>query len=467
MLQNLIVLFNKNFSKVFLIGTICFVLLFNINESPWKNNRVIDWDVTSYYGYLPAFFIHQDLSLDFIEKKGTNYSEKHQFWPEIAPNGGKVIKTTMGMSFLYSPFFVLAHIEAKLFSQKQDGFSYPYHKWIHFSGVFYFIIGLIFLRKVLLEYFSEVVSGLTILIIVCCTNALYYCSFQPAMPHITDFSLLSIFLYFSIKWFKFQTYKTIFYLGIISGLMVLIRPTNLLFFLFPLLLNVSSFKGFSNKIKLFFYQWKQILLLGVISFLIILPQLFYWKFTTDSYVFNSYIGETFFWSNPHILEGLFSYRKGWLVYSPIMVFSLIGLSFLYVKRRDLFLPVFLFFIINIYLIFSWWSWWYGGGFGMRSLIDCYPLLCFPLAAFLNFIINRKTKIYSILFILIIILTFKLNLIQIHQYKSAVIHWDGMTKEAFWASFAGKKIDASYWDLIKQPDYDRARNGEEEYDFKPF
>ena len=80
-----------------------------MNIKPWKNaekqNSLINWDITSYYAYLPAYFIHDDLTLSFTDNDSINYSAKHQFWPEIAPNGGKVIKTTMGLSFLYAPFF--------------------------------------------------------------------------------------------------------------------------------------------------------------------------------------------------------------------------------------------------------------------------------------------------------------------------------------------------------------------------
>lgn len=466
MLQNLFVLFKKNASGIFLLGTICFVILFNSYQSPWRYTKVIDWDVTSYYGYLPAFFIHNDLTLSFTEQSEENFMANHQFWPEIAPNGGKVIKTTMGMAFLYSPFFGIAHLEAKLFNLKQDGFSYSYHKWIHFAGIFYLVIGLIFLRKVLLCFFSEVVSGISIFIIICCTNALYYSTFQTAMPHIIDFSLLSIFLYLSIKWMSYPTLSKTVLLGMISGLMVLIRPTNILFFLFPLLLNITKFSDLKTRLFFFLHEWKKLLILALISFVIILPQLIYWKMITGSFIFNSYVGESFFWTNPHILEGLFSYRKGWLVYSPIMIFSVFGFILLYFKKKYLFWSVFPFFTLNIYVLFCWWSWWYGGGYGMRSMIDCYPLLSFPLAAIIGYILKMK-KPFMIGFGVLVLLAFKLNLTQIEQYKHAVVHWDGMTKEAYWASFGGKEIDSTYWDLIEKPNYDKARKGEDEYYFEPF
>jgi len=458
--------FKKNSSLIFLFFTISFVLLFNINESYWRKSKVIDWDVTSYYGYLPALFIHNDLALSFTEKNDY-YEMEHQFWPEIAPNGGKVIKTTMGMAFLYSPFFVIAHLEAKIYGLAQDGFSYPYHKWIHFAGVFYFLVGIIFLRKVLLNYFSELATGISLFIIVCCTNALYYASVQTAMPHIIDFCLLSIFLFLSIKWLDFPTSRKTILLGLISGIMILIRPTNILFFLFPLLLNIVTLKEFKSRFFLFLKEWKKIIMIALIAFIILIPQFLYWYFITGDFIFNSYIGESFYWTNPHILEGLFSYRKGWLLYSPVMSISIVGFIILFRNKRELFWSIFPFFIINIYVLFCWWSWWYGGGFGMRSLIDCYPLLAIPLAAFVSSVIKKKKASLILLFVSFITLTLVLNTTQIKQYRTAVIHWDGMTKKSYWASFGGRHYDSTYWELIKLPDYEKAKQGVDEYCFKPF
>ena len=66
---------------------------------PWQSNLIAN-DVVSYYGYLPAIFIHHDVTLKFIEKDPEFFSGK--YWPETATNSGKVIKTTMGLSMLYA-----------------------------------------------------------------------------------------------------------------------------------------------------------------------------------------------------------------------------------------------------------------------------------------------------------------------------------------------------------------------------
>ena len=146
--------------KLTLIFILITQLLVIFNIKPWKNaeqkNALINWDVTSYYSYLPALFIQKDLKFEFLNNSKINYAEKHQFWPETAPNGNKVIKTTMGMSVLYLPFFILAH-SYSVFDSEVDanGFSYPYEIGLSFSSVFYLFIGLFFLSKVLKTFFQN------------------------------------------------------------------------------------------------------------------------------------------------------------------------------------------------------------------------------------------------------------------------------------------------------------------------
>ena len=107
-----------SFVRLSLIAIFLIQIVVILNIRPWKNaekqNALINWDVTSYYSYLPAVFVHQDLKFNFLKNSTTNYAEKHQFWPETAPNGNKVIKTTMGMSILYLPFFLVANAFAIL-----------------------------------------------------------------------------------------------------------------------------------------------------------------------------------------------------------------------------------------------------------------------------------------------------------------------------------------------------------------
>ena len=65
-LSRYISFFKKNLIRntiyIILIG----IILINFSNHRWvKEKSVIQWDIISYYGYLPATFIYKDLSLKF------------------------------------------------------------------------------------------------------------------------------------------------------------------------------------------------------------------------------------------------------------------------------------------------------------------------------------------------------------------------------------------------------------------
>ena len=90
----------------------------------------------------------------------------------------------MGLSVLYSPFFFAAHSYALLSDDyPASGYSRPYHVALEFSSLFYLIFGLLVLRKILLRYFSELVTAITILITGLATNLFSYTTMGATMPH--------------------------------------------------------------------------------------------------------------------------------------------------------------------------------------------------------------------------------------------------------------------------------------------
>jgi len=278
---------------------------------------MINWDVTSYYGYLTAAFIHHDVKLNFIDVESVDYAGKQQFWPERlnedlqhdSEGEIKVIKTTMGMSFMYAPFFFMAHTYASFSNDSADGYSVPYEFFLVLSCLFYLFLGLLYLRKLLLMFFSETVSGLLLISALLGTNLFYYVSTEPVMSHAYSFSLVAILLYHSITWHRNPSIKRAFYIGFVGGLIVLIRPVNAWVFIFPFFYGVGSFGQFKQQIIMFSKRWKDLLIIGISLFLVLLPQLIYWKYVTGSWLINSYVNEQFYFGNPHILQGLFSYRK--------------------------------------------------------------------------------------------------------------------------------------------------------------
>lgn len=421
---------------------------------PWQKNLIVN-DVVSYYAYLPATFIYNDIKLeksDYHTEEGT-----YLFWPVQTPDGKKVIKTTMGLSFLYAPFFFTGHAAAKLSGAPADGFSTPYQVSILFGCLFYLLAGLYFLRKLLLLFFSEVVTSLTLLSVFFGTNLLWYTTLDGLMAHGYLFSLLTLFLYHTLRWHRGPKESIAVCIGLELGLMTLIRPTMFLCVLAFLLFgayNAASVKTTLLRFKTHFFQ---LLIIALCFVAILLPQLLYWKYAAGKWLFFPYVDEHFYFSHPHIIEGLFSFRKGWLLYTPVMIFSLAGLFYMKRERSPYFLPVIILLPLYVYILFSWWAWWYGGGFGMRAMVDFYGLLAIPMACFYKQVttVYRSRARYGILALAVFFVY--LNLFQSLEYEKGLIHYDAMTKDAYFAVFLDKK-PKRFFEYLSDPDYRKARAG---------
>lgn len=428
------------------------------NISNWKKNNVIIHDIISYYSYLPATFIYNDLTFNFTDNLPDNFTGT--IWYLKAPNGARVQKMSMGLSVLYSPFFFIAHQITRFTDYPADGYSQPYDMFLVFSSLFYAFFAIWFLRKILLRFFTDKISALTLLIIVFGTNLFFYVTNESPMSHAYSLFLFSSFIYYTIKWHNFQSTTNAVIIGIIGGLIILVRPSNIVIFAIPLFYGIYSKETLLQKIKLIKQNRFHILIIILLLFIIFSPQMLYWKKITGDWFYYSYGKEGFFFGKPHIINGLFSYRKGWLIYTPLMLLAVAGIPVLFKKLKHFALPITIFFIVNIYIVFSWWCWWYGGSFGMRSLIESYAVLAIPLALSLKYIFSKQIWL-KISTGVLLFLFINLNLFQTFQYRRVVIHWDSMTKEAYWAIFGTLKIPDNYHNLIQVPDYDNALSGKKE------
>lgn len=404
---------------------------------------------------MPAAFIDKDLSLSFItpENKIQYNGVKYAYVDDI--NGNHILKYSMGMSVLYSPFFFTAHVLAKPLGYQNDGFSAIYEFFIEFSGLFYVLIGLWYLRKLLLQFYSEKIAALTLLFIFFGTNLLCYSTIEPAMSHAYTFSLFSVFLYYSVEFYKKVSLKSTVILAVCFGLIVLVRPLNVFFILPLLFFNCYNFGDLKTRFSFFVKHYKYVLTFLLIAAMVILPQLLYYKYVTGNYLVFSYGKERFYFDNPHILKTLLSFRKGWLIYTPIMAFALYGIWSMRKQPINSFkLSILILLPIYLYLVSSWWCWWYGGSFGQRSLIDIYPLLALPLAGFI-LQMQGFHKIKRKLLDVIMFFCLLLNIFQTFQYKYNIIDFDGMTVKEYvhvFGTLDDERIDTT---LLNKPDYEKA------------
>ncbi len=441
------------------IITICLTIIeVHLNLVRYAQQNVIQWDIVGYYSYLPATFIEKDLKLSFINSENKNRYSGVKYAYVDDKEGHHVIKYSMGMAVLYAPFFMAAQALAEPLGYKADGYSEIYHFFIEFSGLFYLLFGLLYLRKLLLLYYSENITALTICVIFFGTNLLNYSTLDGAMSHAYTFSLFSVLLYTIVKCYKQPKPGYAVSMALLLGLIILIRPVNLLFALALLFFGVITFSDLKKRVGFFLSHYKHILLFLIVLMGVILPQLLYYKYVTGSFLVFSYGKEGFYFSQPHMIECLVGFRKGWFIYSPVFLFAMAGIWYMRKQASAGFYTMHLLLLpIYLYVVASWWCWWYGGSFSLRPMIDVYPLLALSLAAcFYKITELGKLKRISLFGLLAFLVC--LNIYQTFQYKYNIIHYDAMTARSYLNVFG--KMDKKYIDttLRDHPDYEKAIRG---------
>ena len=163
--------------------------------------------------------------------------------------------------------------------------------------------------------------------------------------------------------------------------------------------------------------------------------------------------------DPQVGKVLFSFRKGWIIYTPLAVLMLLGLLRLY-RIRPLRWAIIPLLLLSLYVISSWWDWWYGGCFSHRAFVHYYPFWLFGLTAVFSWA-GQSWRRWVPLSVFVLLAS-GLNLQQSRQYLSSIIHWDGMTREAYFFIWGRSQLSQAEYQtldsLIQRPDYEAARSG---------
>jgi len=443
----------KSYSLLSLIVVFIFLVVVSFKFNLWKSNKIVI-DAPSYYTYLPAVFIYNDLKLDFVDNNPSFFKDK--IWYYKIENGNKLIKHPMGISVALTPFFLAGHVFTKITGAPADGYSLIYQNSVTVGVWCYLFLGLFYLRKFLLHFFSEAIVAITLFSIVVSTNLLWYATFEALMPHAVSFALWSVCIYYFYSWLTTENNKHLYLFAALFGLSLLIRPLSITFLIYFILLGSIHYKGFVYFFHFFKRNLKAVFFSMLIAATIFSLQFFYWKYITGSFLFDVYMDEHFVFSSPQFFPFLFSFRKGFFIYTPVMLFSILGLITLFRKYKQFVIPTILLVIITVFLLSSWWAWSYGISWGMRPMIDYYSVLSFPLAGGLSYAFSYKRIKYF--FGLLIIVFTLLNLFQTWQYKNALIHYDDMSREAYVKGFFQTKASAEWYDLLKPYNWNRRIKG---------
>jgi len=442
-LQGAFQLNNQQLNRfIYILAAVVLIFMFKYRfggENGEDYKRVINGDGKGYYAYLPAIFIYQDLTFSFFDKDKEKFGYQYSNTFLLNHEEKNLNKYTCGEAILLVPFFLMAMVYSWFMGLEVDGYNGAFHIFCALGNLFYFILGLLITKKVLKWYgLSNNSIALSLLALTLGTNILNYVVFESSMSHVFSFFTIALNVYTAKRFFESPSLKIILLGGLTLGLIILIRPINgMIVFAYPFL---AGEKNFFLIVK---DHLKYFLLAGALACAVIFIQLLLWKLEIGHFLVYGYKNEGFYFNQaPPLLDYLFSFKRGAFIYSPVLFLSFLGLWKMRSQRRSVLWLLF-FLLLVVYLHASWWSWYYGDGFGERPLIDFYIFFALLLAYAFEHINHKVVRLatWSSLGVLIL-----LHQVFFFQYIKGIIHPYSMDYGKF--KYVFLKTSKEYSNLFK-------------------
>ena len=386
-------------------------------ENNTKNGyNATSWDALGYYLLLPGTFIYKDVKqLNWFHEKDSIYSMSGGTLYQICKlkNGNYTFKYLIGVSIIESPYFFAGHLLAKIYGAPQDGFSWPYQYSIMFGAILWFMFGLFILKKILLHFFDDIITSISLLLLCLTSNLIQYVSIDGAMSHSFIFTLYAIVLWYTVKWHENPETKYAFIIGLFSGLAIICRPTELIIIFIPILWKFTLKNNSLTKWQYLLKHKNNLYLIASGGLIGVMPQLVYWKYSTGSFIYD--VGSKWVFLTPW-WRVLFGPEKGWFLYTTIAIFMIIG--FFFMDNKPFKKAVITFCLLNIWVIISWFDWRYGASYSTRALSQSYPVFALPLASFIYWV-YYKSKFKYVIPLLGLALIW-LNFLQLSIYNKGIL-----------------------------------------------
>src|SRR6266851_2557744 len=318
--------------------------------NPWVRG-----DGVGYYAFARAPLIEH--SLDFTKDyqhanesfRDAKLDEHGQPKSELrTPTGHLDNHFTVGPAILWMPFLLLTHAGVLLAralgsSVTPDGFSAPYRITMALATAFYGFLGLLLAFRLARQYVQERWALLATLSIWWASSLPVYMYFNPSWSHAHSSFAVALFLWYWHQTRSSRSFAQWLILAVITGLMLNIYYPNAMVLAVlaveALRQYLSAFRRHSLPGASAIPRVPELLLrhlLFVAAVLVCLLPTFITRYLIYGNPFESaYIPlKDWNWFSPNFLAVLFSSNHGLITWTPILLFSILGL-FIFWRRQTL------------------------------------------------------------------------------------------------------------------------------------
>ncbi len=310
----------------------------------------------------------------------------------------------LGVSFLWMPFFAIAHILVTLgrvfgSTIPADGYSYPYINAVCLGSLLLAFVGVVLSYRLARRYFDPMLAACSAVVLWLASPLIWYTMQEPAMSHAVSTMAVALLLTIWL-WARSSTSLARWSaVALAAGLVISVQRYNVFYLIAPALTLVGRLRDqFSAKSR---SEWvsvtkKGALVMGVLAVA-----------SAPLWIYNLYMQGVLIgagdwpsnsithWRRPHVWAFLFSSNHGLFSWTPVAYLSAIGLVMFLRRDRTLAGTLLVTLLGGIYLLSSNWNWWAGYSFGSRRMTEAYPLFLMGLCAFIDWVRRSPQTLIAI------------------------------------------------------------------------
>jgi hypothetical protein len=351
---------------------------------PKPDGRVLLGDALHHYVQLRSAVFDHDLHFqnEYVRLYGLRGGEPDTEWVYgSTPTGHVRNLMPVGPAILWAPVFLLTI--ALVWIANLAGAGYPidgyarlYQATAGITGVIAATAGVWLSARAASMLFDRRTAGWAALIVWLASSAVYYSVISPTYSHAASLLAMGAFWCVFLTTRDQTTVRRYVLLGALGGLCALMRWQDAIVLLVP---AVDLLYRMRHGMRLTPAAGRGVasVAAAVAAFL---PQMLVWQ-TLYGTPFAVPQGESFMrWTEPALVQVLFSDNHGLLTWTPVVALCLAGLVLLAKRDGLVGTAAILFVLVSWYVNAAVADWWAGEAFGARRFVSCVPVFTLGLAA---------------------------------------------------------------------------------------
>lgn len=283
------------------------------------------------------------------------------------------------------------------------------------------LITLVGLWCVLRKYFTAGVTILTLLLLILGTNFFLMSVYSGAVQASILLALMVLVVWMTQRWYEKPGWAEVIIAGLAMACLVFIKPAGFASVFLFFFWGAYNKETFNKKWRLFKENtMKVILIFGLFFTGLILRLVFPHAF--ENTMLSDYMEHkrVLYLIAPFLWQVMFSIRNGWLIYTPLVLFSIPGFYILANRNKRIFYAVFLFSLNFVFLLASSPDVIAPNNFSQSRMTEIFAVLFIPVGYFIGWVMEgswlRKTA-----FLLVLAALVGLNLFQTWQYRNKILN----------------------------------------------